>query len=270
VKATVGGEGIDCPSQTLITHTALALRSNTKARLSPLPSLPTTTTPQLPLHESFTLLCTENPQQVFSFITSTLTARAAIMSVLHFVQELQTLPFTLIEPESSGGWESAMQNCKFALIKQFANYEDLEIAIKYRQSGSIITSTMIEHFTSELRRLFGCEFTATLVTEHSVYLIVAQGTPKLSEPLLLSKVPAGADDWLPQLHVGQKKIPRPMNCFMLYRDYMHKRIKAAEPNKSVQEICKSSEISESHLFACQSWVSPPTRFHIVLSSANFS
>ncbi|KAF1961078.1 hypothetical protein CC80DRAFT_402450 [Byssothecium circinans] len=37
---------------------------------------------------------------------------------------------------------------------------------------------------------------------------------------------------------GRKNPPRPMNCWMLYRDAKHKQLKAADPHKSVQDISK--------------------------------
>ena len=40
--------------------------------------------------------------------------------------------------------------------------------------------------------------------------------------------------------VVRKKPPRPMNCFIMYRDHEYKRLKALHPELSVQRICKSS------------------------------
>ena len=37
---------------------------------------------------------------------------------------------------------------------------------------------------------------------------------------------------------GLKKAPRPMNCWIIFRDVMHKQLKAELPNLTVQEICK--------------------------------
>jgi hypothetical protein len=38
--------------------------------------------------------------------------------------------------------------------------------------------------------------------------------------------------------VGTKKAPRPMNCWIIFRDVMHKQLKVKHPELSVQEICK--------------------------------
>lgn len=35
-----------------------------------------------------------------------------------------------------------------------------------------------------------------------------------------------------------KKAPRPMNCWIIFRDAMHKKLKAENPDLSVQKICK--------------------------------
>lgn len=40
--------------------------------------------------------------------------------------------------------------------------------------------------------------------------------------------------------VSTKKAPRPMNCWIIFRDAMHKKLKAENPNLTVQQICKLS------------------------------
>lgn len=37
-----------------------------------------------------------------------------------------------------------------------------------------------------------------------------------------------------------KKAPRPMNCWIIFRDAMHKKLKAENPDLTVQQICKPS------------------------------
>lgn len=37
-----------------------------------------------------------------------------------------------------------------------------------------------------------------------------------------------------------KKAPRPMNCWLIFRDAMHKQLKAENPKLTVQQICKST------------------------------
>jgi hypothetical protein len=41
-------------------------------------------------------------------------------------------------------------------------------------------------------------------------------------------------------YAGIKKAPRPMNCWIIFRDAMHKKLKAENPNLTVQQICKSN------------------------------
>jgi hypothetical protein len=38
--------------------------------------------------------------------------------------------------------------------------------------------------------------------------------------------------------ISAKKAPRPMNCWLIFRDIIHKQLKAERPDLSVQEICK--------------------------------
>jgi hypothetical protein len=43
-----------------------------------------------------------------------------------------------------------------------------------------------------------------------------------------------------KMEAGIKKAPRPMNCWIIFRDAMHKQLKAQSPHLTVQQICKSS------------------------------
>lgn len=40
------------------------------------------------------------------------------------------------------------------------------------------------------------------------------------------------------LTTGAKKAPRPMNCWIIFRDSMHKKLKIEHPHLTVQEICE--------------------------------
>lgn len=42
--------------------------------------------------------------------------------------------------------------------------------------------------------------------------------------------------------VCAKKAPRPMNCWIIFRDVMHKKLKAENPDYTVQEICKQFQL----------------------------
>jgi hypothetical protein len=42
---------------------------------------------------------------------------------------------------------------------------------------------------------------------------------------------------------GLKKAPRPMNCWIIFRDKMHKQLKAEVPALTVQEICEYTNIT---------------------------
>jgi transcription factor SOX7/8/10/18 (SOX group E/F) len=45
--------------------------------------------------------------------------------------------------------------------------------------------------------------------------------------------------------IGTKKAPRPMNCWLMFRDAMHKTLKAQNPDFSVQQICKCTPIHDA-------------------------
>jgi hypothetical protein len=44
------------------------------------------------------------------------------------------------------------------------------------------------------------------------------------------------------------KAPRPMNCWIIFRDVMHKQLKFDNPELSVQEICKAKKALNAPIF----------------------
>jgi transcription factor SOX7/8/10/18 (SOX group E/F) len=40
------------------------------------------------------------------------------------------------------------------------------------------------------------------------------------------------------MSAGIKKAPRPMNCWIIFRDALHKKLKAENPHLTVQQICE--------------------------------
>lgn len=58
--------------------------------------------------------------------------------------------------------------------------------------------------------------------------------PKIKLPEFLSQ----PDVNVMAVAVGAKKAPRPMNCWIIFRDAMHRKLKADEPHLTIQEICK--------------------------------
>jgi hypothetical protein len=45
--------------------------------------------------------------------------------------------------------------------------------------------------------------------------------------------------------MGMKKAPRPMNCWIIFRDAMHKQLKVENPHLTVQQICKYLNFSST-------------------------
>lgn len=41
-----------------------------------------------------------------------------------------------------------------------------------------------------------------------------------------------------KMSAGVKKAPRPMNCWIIFRDAIHKKLKVENPHLTVQQICK--------------------------------
>ena len=68
--------------------------------------------------------------------------------------------------------------------------------------------------------------------------------------------------------VGKMKPPRPMNCWMLYRDSAHKELKKLHPNLSVQEICKLYS-APLHFTSVKHFLHPTNSFVAVICSKDW-
>jgi hypothetical protein len=77
--------------------------------------------------------------------------------------------------------------------------------------------------------------TAVQMPKYNVTQSVAQVQPTISPWTKTS------DHDVPKISTAAivtKKAPRPMNCWIIFRDAMHKQLKFDHPELSVQEICK--------------------------------
>lgn len=163
--------------------------------------------------------------------------------------DLLTSSVVLYETAFSKDWHETAAGAKSALVSQFASGSG-QVFIKHRAHGSLVDEAMINYAVAELHQIFSCTFSAQYNVDLDVYLVSANGFSQLQDPLLALNMSSGAEIFSPNnpenksaerpagVLIGQKKPPRPMNCWMLFRDDRHKKLKAENPDLTVQQICK--------------------------------
>jgi hypothetical protein len=115
--------------------------------------------------------------------------------------------------------------------------------------------TLMEYFKYCLAQQVGQSITFTTVNNGSTTQTFVQ-MPKNEQARLQlearSTNPPKAND---RAVVGPKttsavkrKAPRPMNCWIIFRDAMHKKLKAENPHLTVQQICKSASSPHPFIF----------------------
>jgi hypothetical protein len=84
-------------------------------------------------------------------------------------------------------------------------------------------------------------FTRVHMSKTEPTLLQAEVPPQLPQtyPSELTAIDTAA------LLAGMKKAPRPMNCWIIFRDMMHKKLKLGFPDLTVQEICKHINLNLS-------------------------
>lgn len=136
---------------------------------------------------------------------------------------------------------------KQTLFKQFVNGLT-SAAVTHDNMGMYAETIMRECIITGLREAFGCDFQVEYQRDGDFWYFYCLGNPQL-QPGYLSQpgnniysecLTLGVNPTSAALDVsGRKNPPRPMNCWMIYRDEQHKFLKAGNPELSVQDICKS-------------------------------
>lgn len=108
-------------------------------------------------------------------------------------------------------------------------------------------NTLLGYFQSTLANKVGEEVNLTCVTDKDGYKTVVQmrqhDVPQFHldlQPLIAPQTAASnqGPSTVDAGSAGKKKVPRPMNCWLHFREAMHKVYKLSNPELSVQEICK--------------------------------
>lgn len=103
---------------------------------------------------------------------------------------------------------------------------------------------LMNYLLEQLSQTLGVEVRYEIAHQVGVYVFYTVGAPALPEPAVSNTVATIQETVEQDTSDSRRNIaqptnpPRPMNCFMLFRDDMHKKVKATNPDLSVQEICK--------------------------------
>jgi hypothetical protein len=107
--------------------------------------------------------------------------------------------------------------------------------------------TLMEYFKYCLAQQVGPSITFTTMNNGNITQTFVQMPKNEQVRLQLEAQPTNPPKASVRAVVGPKttsavkrKAPRPMNCWIIFRDAMHKKLKAENPHLTVQQICKSA------------------------------
>lgn len=161
---------------------------------------------------------------------------------------LTSAPFnqvTLTEPykEAMAQFESALDTC----IAAWACGEDS--VVLQNNLLELFGDMLFLYFKRSLIEQIGGSVIFTLEPVGDSYRttvkMLRHKVPELSPQLDVASTPSPMEVPVQTLSpragtaaVVVKKAPRPMNCWIIFRDAMHKKLKAESPHLTVQQICK--------------------------------
>lgn len=141
------------------------------------------------------------------------------------------------------------ENTLVFCVKHWANGSTtVKLAVNIEESFGTL---LVQYFAHALATRIGGPVTLSHADDHDgsktlVHLPEPHGQQPFGQLQPdFSMVTATSDKNAVQLiapTVSTKKAPRPMNCWIMFRDYMHKRLKAQHPDLSVQQICKHIQL----------------------------
>nr|AAD33442.1 mating type protein MAT-2 [Curvularia kusanoi] len=136
-------------------------------------------------------------------------------------------------------FEAAVQGCK----EDWKNGHDL--VILQDDIPELFKGILVEHFKRRVGEVCGYPVELTVMDGgHTNYHTLVQmpknsmhSPPVVSSPQSAQTSPSEqATTDTCAIAAGLKKVPRPMNCWMIFRDAMHKHLKTEFPHLTIQEI----------------------------------
>lgn len=169
----------------------------------------------------------------------------------------QTPQLIVYETDLSDDWQATSTAAKTSLMNYFG-FGAQQVLLKHRPHHPVLCTAMLKQLFPQLEELFGCAFTVDHDVENLTFSVDAVGVPHTRDEAVLRKLDIMATcdiiscvnpdaSFKPLVEkstrsrsrsptVNQKKPPRPMNCWMLFRDNKHKQLKQENPELTVQEI----------------------------------
>jgi hypothetical protein len=138
-------------------------------------------------------------------------------------------------------FEAAVQSCK----DDWNNGNDL--VILQDNIPQLFGGILVEHFKRCVGEVSGFPVDLTVMDggDDNYHTLVQMPKNTMASPQVVSSPQAAQTSSSESttletsaIAAGLKKAPRPMNCWIIFRDAMHKHLKAEFPHLTIQEICK--------------------------------
>jgi transcription factor SOX7/8/10/18 (SOX group E/F) len=155
---------------------------------------------------------------------------------------VQELYFTDTDEDAMAQFQSALDACVHGW------YQGNNVALLENNIQDLFGIMLMQYFERCLTEQVGQPVAFTFADGSNGPQTFVQMPKNTNAQAHLQMPPNGVD---PQTHIGQqpatfskvvsagvKKAPRPMNCWIIFRDAMHKKLKAENPHLTVQQICK--------------------------------
>jgi transcription factor SOX7/8/10/18 (SOX group E/F) len=168
---------------------------------------------------------------------------------------MSTQTYLTLAPASelsrSNAHEAAMAQFDLALAACVRGWNcGDDITVLQDNIQELFGNVLFEYFKRALLELVGESATLTIMSSgDGAHTLVRMSKNKMTETPSQEQLNAKSALPEPSKHTtvgndaiavaaGLKKAPRPMNCWIIYRDAKHKQLKAEFPHLTVQEICK--------------------------------
>nr|AER26930.1 MAT1-2-1 mating-type protein [Calophoma clematidina] len=154
-----------------------------------------------------------------------------------FAKELDP---TTADRDAMAQFQSALDACVYGW------HHGNEVVLLQSNIGELFSDMLMQYFERSLVQEVGQPVTFTFLNNSNNYQTLVQMPKKNNAQLHLQTLSNGAvtptqTSQQPATHTdnvsfGVKKAPRPMNCWIIFRDAMHKKLKAENPHLTVQQI----------------------------------
>lgn len=172
-------------------------------------------------------------------LQATMTTEVYLTSAL--VKELSPTPD---DRDAMAQFQSALDACMHGW------HHGDDVVLLQSNIQELFGDMLLQYFERSLTQQVGHPVTFTFSNGSDGYRTLVKMPTSKNAQLNLETLPTGGSTE-PQtsqqrathpnnVSAGVRKAPRPMNCWIIFRDAMHKKLKAENPHLTVQQICKPS------------------------------